>query len=112
VQPLDARQMRGQPVDDLPRKHGDSILAALAVTHSDLTRGQIDVLHPQLGAFQQSQAGPIHQGRHQPDAAVEARQDRPYLVPAEHHRQPHGPASADHLRERVQVSAEHRAVQK
>ena len=45
-------------------QHRHAVLAALAVAHRDLPRGEIDILHPQPHALHQAHSGTVKQARH------------------------------------------------
>ena len=83
----DFLQVHAQGLDHRLRQHRHPILFALAVAHGDLPIAEIHVLHPQAGAFQQPQAGPVEQFRHQTVLAVHSGQYPPHLFHRQHHRQ-------------------------
>src|SRR5262245_26949643 len=57
------------------RQHGGAILVPLAVADGELVRREIDVLHAQAAAFQQTQARTVQQDRHEPRHAIEVWED-------------------------------------
>jgi hypothetical protein len=46
-------------------KEGDTIFAALAVAYDKVSGREVDVHHTKLRAFEQSEARPIEQARHE-----------------------------------------------
>jgi hypothetical protein len=59
-------EVRHQQGLDCRGQHRDSILATLAVADHDLVRREIDVLHAQPAALQQSEASAVEKKRHDP----------------------------------------------
>ena len=50
----------------------------------DLMPPEINVLHAEAGAFEEAQAGAIHEDGHEARSAVELTDDRPHLIAGEH----------------------------
>jgi hypothetical protein len=89
----------------------DPVLAALAIADGGLVAFEIDVLHPQAHRFQQTQAGPVEQTRHQADGAVQFGQQGADLASAQHRRHAHGPLGAHQLVQPRQFAAHNDPVQ-
>ncbi len=61
MKPLHPAEMLGQPLDQRRRKHCHAVTASLAPTNADLASLQVDVLHPEREALEQSHASAIQQ---------------------------------------------------
>jgi hypothetical protein len=82
--------VRGKIVLHGSREHRHAVLVAFARAHHDLARSEVDVLHAQAAALQQSQPGAVEQIAHQPRGVGQALEDRAYLVPGQDDGQPFG----------------------
>lgn len=70
------------------RQHGHAILGALAIPDQDLVAFERHILHPQVQAFHDAQAGTIQQAGNERAGAVEPRQHGLHLGAGQNHRQP------------------------
>ncbi len=93
------------------RKRRHAVLAPLAVADADLVRGEVEILHAQRERFEQPQARPIEEARHESRYPVESREHRANLGRRQHHRQSPRLARAHQLVELGHVAPEHAPVQ-
>ncbi|XXU54285.1 hypothetical protein WME81_41910 [Sorangium sp. So ce1078] len=70
--------------DKAERQHRDSILPALAVANEDLAALEVEVLHAELGAFKQTEAGAVQEGGQKERDAGHAIQESAHLGLREH----------------------------
>jgi hypothetical protein len=89
--------MRGKIIPDRGWEHRHTAFVPFPCTHHDLARPEVDVLHPQPAALQQSQPCAVEQIGHQPRGARQALEDRAYLVPAQDDGQPFRSSRADQV---------------
>jgi hypothetical protein len=68
-------------------KHRHAILIALATADHDLVPREVNVLDAQAAAFEQTQAGPVEQRRHEPWHAGQRSQHRGDLFAGQNDRQ-------------------------
>ena len=108
---LDALQVRAQGRDEPGGQDGHPVLSSLSVADDQLLAGEVHVLDAQAAALQQAEAGPVHQGRHEPRRTAHAAQHGDDLVAGEHHGQALRQAGARHLVEPRQLAAEDLAVE-
>lgn len=68
---LHARQVTRQRRAQHLGQHGDPVPAAFAVTNADLGAMEVDVLDPQVAAFEEAKAAAVEERRHQPTWPIE-----------------------------------------
>jgi hypothetical protein len=77
------------------RQHGHPVLGSLAVANSDLTVGEVDVLHAQAKRFHQAHSGAVKEREEGPVSRFQAREDALDLLRRQHHRELPPPLRAD-----------------
>ena len=82
---LDEFQMSKQLGADDGGQRRDAVLVALTGADDDLLSPEIDVLHAEAGTFEETQAGAVHENRHEAGSTAELTDDGPHLVSGEHH---------------------------
>jgi len=105
--------------DEVPRErglrdrgqNGQAIPISLPTADGDLAAPEVDVLHPEPGAFEQPQAGAVEQRRHEPVNPLELADHDANFVAGEHDGEPGGSPGANQLVEPRHVPVEHVAVQ-
>jgi hypothetical protein len=78
--------------DEVPRErglygtgeNGQAIPISLPTGNGDLAAPEVDVLHPEPGAFEQAETGTVEQRRHEPGNALELADHDADFVAAEH----------------------------
>jgi len=108
---LDHREVPGQFGFHNGRQHGHSILVPLATADGQLVPREVDILHPEVRAFEQPQAGAVEEHGHQAGHAVHLEEEGPNLLPGEHDREPRRALRPDHVVEPWQVLLEDVAIQ-
>ena len=93
------------------RQHRPAVSPALPPTHHDLAAVEVDVLHAQLQALEQAEAGAVEERRHQPSRAGEPRQHGRHLLAAEHDGDVRRAPRANQTVEPRQLHAEHVPVE-
>ena len=81
-------EIRGEADLDDRRKHRDSVLVTLSTPDDQLIGRKVDVLDPKPAAFQDTEAGPVEQTRHEARSAIQTFEHGPHLVTAQDDRQP------------------------
>ena len=99
------------PRPQRPRQHRHPIALALPVSDQNGRLLEVDVLHAQRAAFNQSPPTPVHQLRHQPADARQVLEHLAHLLAGQHHGETRRPLRAHHRAEVVQPSAQHLALQ-
>lgn len=73
---------------DVGRKQAPPVTATLPRPHYELAGPEVEVLDPQLRAFEQAEAGAVEEHGHEPRRAIHPPEHDPHLGPGEDHRQP------------------------
>ena len=103
-------QLLLQGQDQVFGKHGDTVLAALAVTHHDLASFKAEVLYAQAQALQHPHAGPVQQRRQQPHRPTQFVQKRTHLRGSEDHRKASLRLGGSYFIQPGQVQLQHFAI--
>lgn len=80
-------EMRPQGSYQCVRHHGDAITPALSLANPQFFPVEIEILHPNLAALAQTQAGAIQQRRHQQRDAIHLLQHTPHRISGQDVRQ-------------------------
>ena len=91
-------------------RHGDAILAALAMAHQQLAALEFDILDAQAQALEQAHAGAVEQRCDEAHRAVEFVQQRTHFRGRQHDRQAAHVLGGDDLVEPGQFDPQHLAV--
>jgi hypothetical protein len=108
----DAFEVVGEVAVNEIGEEGDSVFAALAGSDDELVRVEVDVLHPEVGAFEQAQAGAIEQGCHEPGDAIELVEQRFDFARVEDDGESDGLLRADEIVEFARVDLQHVTIEK
>lgn len=93
-------------------QEGDSVFAALAGSDDDLTSVEIDVLHSEVGAFEQAKPCAMEQRCHESGGAIELVEQRFDFARVEYDRESDGLLRADEIVEFARVDLQHVTVEK
>ena len=102
-----ALEVRRERVSKLDRKHRDSILATLAITHGNLVSSEVQVLDPQSATLEEAQARTVEERRHQPGRPVQVSKHRVGLFSGQDHREMDWPFGAHDPVQPFELTAEH-----
>jgi hypothetical protein len=83
----------------------------LALTDDDLVALELDVLHSEMQAFDESQSRSVEQHDHEPLHTAELSEQRVHLLPGEHYGQPLRPLRPDDTVEPAGIAAAYLAVE-
>ncbi len=112
MQFVNAREMPAQPMDEPLREQSPSVLGTLTPTHDQLVGREVEVLHSQLGAFEQPDPGSVKEFRHQSTRAEHLGKHQLDLVGCQNDRQPDGSLRAGHPLGEVQRGAKNIPIKK
>ena len=73
--------------DQTARKHGDSIVLSLAVSHDDFASLEIEILHSQSQTFEKPEAAAVRESRHEPMSSLQSRENALHFIATENDRQ-------------------------
>jgi hypothetical protein len=111
VQVVRVAQMRLETRRNTTGKDRDAILRAFPVTHHDLARREVHVLHAQPQAFQDSQPSAVEKLPDETVRAIEALEHTRHFVPRQNHRQARRPLRVLDADDPWQTDGEHIAIQ-
>lgn len=112
VQPPNHHEVRRERLPHDARKRHGSIFVTLATPHDDLLPLRVDVLHPEVETFVQTEPGAVQQHRHRPRDAFQPSQDRPHFGAPEYYRQTLRDVAASDGAQFAQLLLQHVRIQK